>query len=89
VLATTSIDSAIYVWDTRDPKKPLKLRTLNAHASTNQVRWNRINPNTLASAQAGEVRIWDIRVLLSLLSHHCCSCCFHTPASDQSEPKAT
>ncbi len=31
-------------------------------AGATQVKWNRYNPMTLASAHNGEVRIWDIRV---------------------------
>ena len=35
-------------------------------AGATQVKWNRKNSMTLASAHNGEVRIWDIRVILSL-----------------------
>lgn len=77
MIATSSIDSNVNIWDTRDPAKPLKLRGLFAHgaasilqstfidtkvAGVNQVKWNRFHNNVLASAQGGEVRIWDLRV---------------------------
>lgn len=33
VIATSSIDTNVNIWDTRDPSKPLKLRSLFAHGA--------------------------------------------------------
>lgn len=63
VLATCSADTYINLWDVRDPKKPIKRESFCGWtAGATQVKWNRHNPMTLASAHNGEVRIWDIRV---------------------------
>ena len=48
-------------------------------AGVSQVKWNRFHNNVLASAQGGEVRIWDLRVLshliLYFLSAHAAAAC--------------
>lgn len=65
-LATCSADTYINLWDVRDPKKPIKLKSFCGWtAGASQVKWNRKNPNTLASSHNGEVRIWDIRKVSS------------------------
>ncbi|XP_076003001.1 GATOR2 complex protein WDR59 isoform X1 [Genypterus blacodes] len=58
-LVTSSVDTYIYVWDTRDTRKPTL--ALSAVAGASQVKWNRKNPSLLASSHDGDVRIWDKR----------------------------
>ncbi|XP_029000003.1 GATOR complex protein WDR59 isoform X2 [Betta splendens] len=58
-LVTSSVDTYIYIWDTRDTRKPAV--PLSAVAGASQVKWNRRNPNLLASSHDGDVRIWDKR----------------------------
>ncbi|XP_068166100.1 GATOR2 complex protein WDR59 isoform X2 [Antennarius striatus] len=59
VLVTSSVDTYIYIWDTRDTRKPTV--ALSAVAGASQVKWNRKNQNLLASSHDGDVRIWDKR----------------------------
>ncbi|XP_030582001.1 GATOR complex protein WDR59 isoform X1 [Archocentrus centrarchus] len=58
-LVTSSVDTYIYIWDTRDTRKPTV--ALSAVAGASQVKWNKKNPNLLASSHDGDVRIWDKR----------------------------
>ncbi|XP_070757892.1 GATOR2 complex protein WDR59 isoform X3 [Enoplosus armatus] len=58
-LVTSSVDTYIYIWDTRDTRKPTV--TLSAVAGASQVKWNRKNQYLLASSHDGDVRIWDKR----------------------------
>ncbi|XP_028812666.1 GATOR complex protein WDR59 isoform X1 [Denticeps clupeoides] len=58
-LVTSSVDTYIYIWDTRDTRKPTV--ALSAVAGASQVKWNRRNQNCLASSHDGDVRIWDKR----------------------------
>ncbi|CAN9506551.1 unnamed protein product [Ophioblennius macclurei] len=59
LLVTCSVDTYIYIWDTRDARKPTV--ALSAVAGASQVKWNRKNPDLLASSHDGDVRIWDKR----------------------------
>lgn len=59
LLVTSSVDTYIYIWDTRDTRKPTV--ALSAVAGASQVKWNRKNQNFLASSHDGDVRIWDKR----------------------------
>ncbi|XP_029944372.1 GATOR complex protein WDR59 isoform X2 [Salarias fasciatus] len=59
LLVTSSVDTYIYIWDTRDTRKPTV--ALSAVAGASQVKWNRKNPNLLASSHDGDVRVWDRR----------------------------
>uniref|UniRef100_A0A3P9KZL8 WD repeat domain 59 n=1 Tax=Oryzias latipes TaxID=8090 RepID=A0A3P9KZL8_ORYLA len=59
LLVTSSVDTYIYIWDTRDSRKPTV--ALSAVAGASQVKWNRKNQNLLASSHDGDVRIWDKR----------------------------
>uniref|UniRef100_G3PZZ6 WD repeat domain 59 n=1 Tax=Gasterosteus aculeatus aculeatus TaxID=481459 RepID=G3PZZ6_GASAC len=59
LLVTSSVDTYIYIWDTRDTRKPTV--ALSAVAGASQVKWNRKNQNLLASSHDGDVRIWDKR----------------------------
>uniref|UniRef100_A0A673G3R6 WD repeat-containing protein 59-like n=1 Tax=Sinocyclocheilus rhinocerous TaxID=307959 RepID=A0A673G3R6_9TELE len=58
-LVTSSVDTYIYIWDTRDTRKPTV--ALSAVAGASQVKWNRQNHYCLASSHDGDVRIWDKR----------------------------
>ncbi|XP_048829115.1 GATOR complex protein WDR59 isoform X1 [Brienomyrus brachyistius] len=58
-LVTSSVDAFIYIWDTRDTRKPTV--ALSAVAGASQVKWNKRNPFCLASSHDGDVRIWDKR----------------------------
>ncbi|XP_074522971.1 GATOR2 complex protein WDR59 isoform X1 [Halichoeres trimaculatus] len=58
-LVTSSVDTYIYIWDTRDTRKPTV--ALSAVAGASQVKWNRKNQYLLASSHDGDVRIWDKR----------------------------
>ncbi|CAI5646372.1 GATOR complex protein WDR59 isoform X2 [Oreochromis niloticus] len=58
-LVTSSVDTYIYIWDTRDTRKPTL--ALSAVAGASQVKWNKKNQNLLASSHDGDVRIWDKR----------------------------
>ncbi|CAM4579866.1 unnamed protein product [Leuciscus chuanchicus] len=59
LLVTSSVDTYIYIWDTRDTRKPTV--ALSAVAGASQVKWNRRNHYCLASSHDGDVRIWDKR----------------------------
>ncbi|KAJ8252576.1 hypothetical protein COCON_G00218880 [Conger conger] len=58
-LVTSSVDTYIYIWDTRDTRKPTV--ALSAVAGASQVKWNKRNQHCLASSHDGDVRIWDKR----------------------------
>ncbi|XP_077376566.1 GATOR2 complex protein WDR59 isoform X2 [Festucalex cinctus] len=58
-LVSSSVDTYMYIWDIRDARKPAV--ALSAVAGASQVKWNRRNPNVLASSHDGDVRIWDRR----------------------------
>ncbi|KIJ56276.1 hypothetical protein M422DRAFT_219410 [Sphaerobolus stellatus SS14] len=59
-VASTSIDSWIWMWDLRTPAKPVAgLCAFNPGAT--QVKWNRHNENILASSHGNMVLIWDQR----------------------------
>ncbi|TCD66873.1 hypothetical protein EIP91_000771 [Steccherinum ochraceum] len=60
VVVSTGIDSWLWAWDLRTPRKPvLGLCAFNAGGT--QVKWNRQDGNILASSHANEVLIWDRR----------------------------
>uniref|UniRef100_A0A3P9NQX9 WD repeat domain 59 n=1 Tax=Poecilia reticulata TaxID=8081 RepID=A0A3P9NQX9_POERE len=59
LLVSSSVDTYMYIWDTRDTRKPTV--ALSAVAGAAQVKWNRRNPHLLASSHDGDVRIWDKR----------------------------
>ncbi|KAG7278151.1 hypothetical protein CRUP_019461 [Coryphaenoides rupestris] len=58
-LVSSSVDTYIYIWDTRDTRKPMV--ALSAVAGASQVKWNKRNQHLLASSHDGDVRIWDRR----------------------------
>ncbi|KAF4584993.1 hypothetical protein EYR40_001819 [Pleurotus pulmonarius] len=60
-VASTGIDSWIWTWDLREPRKPIFVGLSAFNESGTQVKWNRQDPNILASSHANEVLIWDRR----------------------------
>ncbi|KAJ3761584.1 hypothetical protein EV360DRAFT_37518 [Lentinula raphanica] len=59
-VVSTGIDSWVWAWDMREPRRPIF--GLSAFRSPGtQVKWNRQNPHILASSHADEVLIWDRR----------------------------
>ncbi|KAJ2933260.1 hypothetical protein H1R20_g3837, partial [Candolleomyces eurysporus] len=60
IVASTGIDSWIFVWDMRNPRKPAFGLSAFKNSGT-QVKWNRQDANFLASAHGNEVLIWDRR----------------------------
>ncbi|KAI0300131.1 hypothetical protein B0F90DRAFT_1725223 [Multifurca ochricompacta] len=60
VVVSTGIDSWLWAWDLRIPRKPIMgLCAFNAGGT--QVKWNRQDGNVLASSHLNEVLIWDRR----------------------------
>ncbi|PPQ65609.1 hypothetical protein CVT24_011818 [Panaeolus cyanescens] len=60
VVVSVGIDSWLWAWDIREPRKPIfGLSAFNAGGT--QVKWNRQDGNLLASSHAKEVLIWDRR----------------------------
>ncbi|XP_038068522.1 GATOR complex protein WDR59-like [Patiria miniata] len=59
LLATCSVDTYIYLWDTREPKKPSL--AFSTFAGAAQVKWNKRNINYLATVHEGDIRLWDKR----------------------------
>ncbi|KAG1808625.1 uncharacterized protein BJ212DRAFT_1382131 [Suillus subaureus] len=60
IVASVGIDAWVWSWDLREPRKPvLGLCAFNAGGT--QVKWNRQDPNVLASSHMNEVLIWDRR----------------------------
>ncbi|KAF8885596.1 hypothetical protein BD779DRAFT_1532626, partial [Infundibulicybe gibba] len=59
-VVSTGIDSWLWAWDLREPHRPIfGLSAFNSGGT--QVKWNRQDPNVLASSHAKEVFIWDRR----------------------------
>jgi ribosome assembly protein RRB1 len=64
ILATSSSDNSIKLFDLRDPSKTLSSAIqINGHASdVNVISWNAINPNLLASGDDdGIIKVFDLR----------------------------
>lgn len=60
MLATCSIDTHIYSWDMRAPRRPVG-KWAEWRAGANQVKWNHGNPHQLASSHDHGFYIWDSR----------------------------
>ncbi|KAI4527925.1 WD40 repeat-like protein [Schizophyllum commune Loenen D] len=61
---STGIDSWLWAWDLRQPRKPsigLCAFHGNPAGGGTHVKWNRHDPNVIASAHTNEVLIWDRR----------------------------
>lgn len=59
LLATSSTDNHIYIWDRRDLRKPSQV--LQSLAGATKIQWNKVSGKFLASAHEGEVKLWDMR----------------------------
>jgi hypothetical protein len=60
ILATCSMDSFVHCWDLRVPRRPA-MSFCDWRAGATQVKYNRQNPNILASAHDRYLYIWDTR----------------------------
>ncbi|KAF5337912.1 hypothetical protein D9758_013131 [Tetrapyrgos nigripes] len=59
-VVSTGIDSWVWAWDLRETRKPIfGLCAFNSPGT--QVKWNRQDPNILASSHSNRVLIWDRR----------------------------
>ncbi|KAE8150019.1 hypothetical protein BDV25DRAFT_155166 [Aspergillus avenaceus] len=60
VLATCGVDSFVHCWDLRSPSRPA-VSFSDWFAGATQVKWNRQDPNVIASSHDRFLRIWDKR----------------------------
>lgn len=60
VIATCSVDTFIYSWDMRTPRKPVA-QWADWRAGAIQVKWNHEDPNQLASSHDNCFYVWDLR----------------------------
>ncbi|KAF9884762.1 hypothetical protein FE257_001252 [Aspergillus nanangensis] len=61
VLATCAVDSFVHCWDLRVPSRPA-ISFSDWFAGATQVKWNRQDPNVIASSHDRFLRIWDKRM---------------------------
>lgn len=61
LLATCSIDTFVYCWDMRSPRRPVN-KWAEWRAGATQVKWNRTNPNQIASSHHHSFYLWDSRM---------------------------
>ncbi|KAE8159402.1 hypothetical protein BDV40DRAFT_273314 [Aspergillus tamarii] len=59
-LATCAVDSFVHCWDLRSPSRPA-ISFSDWFAGATQVKWNRQDPNVIASSHDKFLRIWDKR----------------------------
>ncbi|KAJ4472627.1 hypothetical protein J3R30DRAFT_3708599 [Lentinula aciculospora] len=60
IVVSTGIDSWVWAWDMREPRKPIFGLCAFSSPGT-QVKWNRQDSHILASSHADKVLIWDRR----------------------------
>lgn len=60
VFATCSIDTFVYSWDMRTPRKPVA-QWAEWRAGATQVKWNHEKPYEIASSHDSSFYIWDCR----------------------------
>ena len=60
ILATCSVDTFIYSWDMRCPRKPV-VKWAEWRAGATQVKWNHENPYEIATCHDNSYYIWDSR----------------------------
>ncbi|EAW08864.1 Mtc5p [Aspergillus clavatus NRRL 1] len=60
-LATCAVDSFVHCWDLRTPSRPV-ISFSDWFAGATQVKWNRQDPNVIASSHDRFLRIWDKRM---------------------------
>lgn len=58
-LASSSIDTFVYIWDIRTPARPTL--SLTAFLPASKLRWNHLTKHLIATAHGGNVKIWDQR----------------------------
>lgn len=61
LLATCSIDTFVFAWDMRSPRRPVH-KWAEWRAGATQVKWNRNNPHQIASSHHHSFYIWDSRM---------------------------
>ncbi|KAL4793990.1 hypothetical protein BDV19DRAFT_399807 [Aspergillus venezuelensis] len=61
VLATCAVDSFVHCWDLRAPSRPA-ISFSDWFAGATQVKWNRQDPNIIASSHDKFLRFWDKRM---------------------------
>ncbi|PYH97672.1 hypothetical protein BO71DRAFT_465805 [Aspergillus ellipticus CBS 707.79] len=61
MLATCAVDSFVHCWDLRTPSRPA-ISFSDWLAGATQVKWNRQDPNVIASSHDKFLRIWDKRM---------------------------
>ncbi|XP_018016495.2 uncharacterized protein LOC108673215 [Hyalella azteca] len=59
MLATASVENCLYLWDVREPRRPMS--SLPATSGASQVKWNKKDSHLLASGHDTDMRIWDSR----------------------------
>ncbi|ESO82861.1 hypothetical protein LOTGIDRAFT_184651 [Lottia gigantea] len=59
IVASCSVDTFSYLWDIREPKKPIA--SFQTVAGAYQVKWNKVVNNQFATTHEGDLRIWDPR----------------------------
>ena len=59
ILATSSYDKYVHVWDINDTRKPVQ--SMLSIAGATHVKWSKVNEYLLATGHEMEVRIWDKR----------------------------
>lgn len=60
ILATCSIDTFVFSWDMRTPRRPVA-RWAEWRAGATQVKWNHKNPHEIASSHDDSFYLWDWR----------------------------
>lgn len=60
ILATCSIDTFVYSWDMRSPRRPVG-KWAEWRAGATQVKWSQSNPYQLASSHDHSFFVWDTR----------------------------
>ncbi|KAI0019929.1 hypothetical protein F4780DRAFT_780045 [Xylariomycetidae sp. FL0641] len=60
ILATCAVDGYVHCWDLRKPRQPV-LTFCDWFAGATQVKFNRRDPNTLASSHDRWLHVWDHR----------------------------
>lgn len=61
LLATCSIDTFVFAWDMRSPRRPVH-KWAEWRAGATQVKWNRNNPYQIASSHHHSFYVWDSRM---------------------------
>ncbi|KAG8231520.1 hypothetical protein J437_LFUL011558 [Ladona fulva] len=59
IIASGAGDGWIHIWDIREHRHPAT--SFSSIAWVNLICWNRVNEHLLASAHAGDLRLWDRR----------------------------